>query len=143
MVGAVRELGERVLGPAADDCDAGEVPAAHVRALARAGVFGLSGPDVPAAVEREVQEILAGACAATWFVQIQHPGTAIRVQRAVAAGRSTLTVGERVWAAADLAAALLAGSVVGGTALAHVRRPDRPVRAERVPGGWRVTGRVT
>lgn len=142
VLAAVRVLVERVLGPAAADCDAGEVPAAHVRALAAAGVFGLSGPGVPAAVERAVQEVLAGACAATWFVQVQHTGTAIRVQRAVAGGRSTLTVGQRVWPAADLAASLLAGSVVGGTALADMRREDRPVRAERVPGGWRVTGRV-
>jgi hypothetical protein len=142
LLAAARGLAEQVLAPAAAECDTGSVPASHVRALADAGLLGLTADSVSTAVAREVLEVLAGACAATWFVALQHYGTAARVQQAVGVGRSTLTVGVRVWDAAELSAALLGGSVVGGTAMAHVRRPDRPVRATRVAGGWRVEGRV-
>lgn len=139
---AARAVAHDVLAPAAAACDVGEVPRSHVRVLAAAGLLGVRAPGVPAAVDRAVAEILAGACAATWFVQLQHHGTAAAVARALAAGRDSLLVGDRRWETAELSARLLAGDLVGGVALAHVRRPDRPVRAERTAGGWRVGGRV-
>jgi alkylation response protein AidB-like acyl-CoA dehydrogenase len=133
LVQAVTKLADELLAPQAAAVDAGTVPRSHLDALAAAGVLGMSapGPDgapaVPAAVARRVQELLAGADASTWFVQVQHhfPVRALAVADGL---QHRLTQ-------------LAGGGTIAGIALSHLRRwPQRPVRATRVPGGWRLDG---
>ncbi len=128
---AARRLGEELLAPAAAEVDAGSVPRSHLDALGEAGLLALFDPaaPAPAPVTRRVQEVLAGADPATWFVQVQHHSPV----RMVAA--ASTPVRER------LLPELLTGRRVAGVAFAHLRRwPQRPVRAQRVPGGWRLDG---
>jgi alkylation response protein AidB-like acyl-CoA dehydrogenase len=138
LVERVTALARDLLEPNAATVDAGQVPRSHLDALAAAGVFGMSGPQpdgagpVPAPVFRRVQEVLAGADASTWFVQVQHHS----VVRALA-GR--VEDGQDRWR--EPLAGLTSGRLVGGIAYSHLRRwPDRPVAAVRVPGGWRLDG---
>jgi alkylation response protein AidB-like acyl-CoA dehydrogenase len=138
VVAAVRGLAADLLAPAAERVDAEGVPASHLAALAVAGVFGLGGPPehggraVPAAVAREVTETLAGACGSTWFVAAQH-ATPVRVL----AETDNTGLRDR-WLGR-----LCRGDAVGGIALAHVRRPDAPVRVARSGAGWRFDGTAT
>lgn len=121
-----------MLVPAAAGVDQGQVPRSHLDALAATGVFGAGvNPAVPAAAFRAAQEAMAAACLATWFVQVQHHSPA----RLVASGPDEVR--------AQLLPLLASGAVIAGISFAHLRRwPDRPVHAERVPGGWRLTGRA-
>ena len=134
---AARRLAEDLLAPAAEATDrAPVVPRSHLRALADAGLHGLSGPveaggaAAPRAVSRLVYETLAGACGVTFFVWVQHhapvhmldasPNTALRQQ----------------WLPA-----LCQGEILGGVAFAYVRRPGPPaVVARPAGGGWVVEG---
>jgi len=133
LLAATRRVAAEVLAPAAAAVDAGWVPRSHLAALAAAGVFGVHAPrsaggaQASPAVARAVDETLAGADLATWFVQTQHHHP-VRVLAAVGGPD-------------DLLADLAAGRRVAGIALAHLRRwPDRPVRAERAGAGWRLDG---
>lgn len=134
LVLAAQQLADSVLAPAAADAESSGVPRSHLAALAQAGLLGIHGPssaggaDVPAAVSREISEILVGGCGSTWFVQVQHHGPVL----ALAASDSP--------AADRFLAPLCAGESLAGTAFAHLRSKDRPVRMQRVPGGWRVDG---
>jgi alkylation response protein AidB-like acyl-CoA dehydrogenase len=135
LIEAARRVATEVLEPAAAQVDATEVPRSHLKALADAGLLGLFAPvsvggaGASAAVFREVAELLAGADAATWFVQAQHQS----VVRMLAAGASP--------AAAKYLPRLVSGELVAGFAFSHLRRyPDRPVTARRVDGGWRLDG---
>lgn len=137
VVVAVRDLAANLLAPAAERVDTEGLPASHLVALAGAGVFGLGGPreyggePAPAAVMREVTEILAGACGTTWFVAAQH-STPVRV----ITDTTNADLRER-WLAR-----LCRGEAVGGIAVAHVRRPGTTVRASRDGAGWRFDGRA-
>ena len=112
------------------------VPASHLRALADAGLCGLSGPAeaggaaAPRAVSRLVYETLAGACGVTFFVWVQHHAPV----RMLAASPNA-ALGDR-WLPA-----LCRGDVLGGVAFAYLRRPGPPAVAARpTPGGWVVDG---
>ncbi len=138
LVRRVAALTAELLEPQAAAVDAGQVPRSHLDALAAAGVFGMhapapdGGPPVPAPVARRVQELLAGADASTWFVQVQHHSPVRALAARVAAG-------EERWR--GRLAELAAGRTIGGIAYSHLRRwPERPVAATRVPGGWRLDG---
>ncbi len=133
-----RALADELLRPAAEQVDTSVVPRAHVTAWGDAGLLGLSGPraygggGAPAEVQREVTEVLAGACGATWFVITQH---ASPLGALVQTDNETLR--ER------LLPALCDGSMLAGIAVAHLRRPDPPpVTATRTADGWRFDGRV-
>ncbi len=135
---AARRVAEQVLRPQAERADVDGVQRAVVDEVARAGLLGLAGPrgyggsDAPARVQREVTELLAGGCLATWFVTTQHttPVTVLARSGNVALKERHL-------------AALCAGTALGAIALAHVRRSGPPpVTAVRVPGGWRLDGDV-
>ena len=133
LLEATHRVADELLAPQAAAVDAATVPSGHLAALAGAGVFGLHAPRsaggaaASPAVVREVEETLAGADLATWFVQVQHHGP-VRAQ-AAAGGFEPLL------------AELAAGRQVAGIALAHLRRwPDRPVRAEPDGDGWRLDG---
>ena len=137
MLGAARRLADDLLAPAAEATDqAPVVPPSHLRALADAGLYGLSGPvdaggaAAPAAVSRLVYEALAGACGVTFFVWVQHHAPV----RMLAASANT-ALRER-WLPA-----LCRGEVLGGVAFAYLRRPGPPAVAARpAGGGWVVDG---
>lgn len=124
-VDAARRLADEVLAPAATEVDQSWVPASHIAAVKASGVLSVAEP----AEMREVSEILAGACASTWLVQVQHHSPA----RAVAA--SDGPVRDR------LAARLSTGELLAGVAFAHLRAHERsPVQVTPVEGGWRFDG---
>jgi alkylation response protein AidB-like acyl-CoA dehydrogenase len=125
-------VAEDVLAPAAEATDqAPVVPASHLEALAGAGLMGLYRPPAaPAAVVREVYEILAGACGVTFFVWVQHHAPV----RMLAASANE---GLRARYLDDLCA----GRLLGGVAFAYLRRPGAPaVVATPAAGGYQVHG---
>ena len=134
-----RALADDLLRPGAEQVDRTVVPRSHLDAWARAGLLGLSGPaaygggGAPAHVVREVAEVLAGACGATWFVATQHetPLTSL-------AASSNAALQDR------LLPELCAGTTLAGVAIAQLRRPGPPaVTATRVGDrGWRFDGHV-
>ena len=112
------------------------VPRSHLRALADAGLYGLSGPveaggaGAPPAVRRLVYETLAGACGVTFFVWVQHHAP---VRMLAASANAALR--------ARWLPLLCAGDVLGGVAFAYLRRPGPPaVTAGPTDGGWVVGG---
>jgi alkylation response protein AidB-like acyl-CoA dehydrogenase len=132
LLDAARQVAEEVLTPAAEATDqAPVVPASHLEALAGAGLMGLYRPPAaPAAVVREVYEVLAGACGVTFFVWVQHHAPV----RMLAASAND---GLRARYLEDLCA----GRLLGGVAFAYLRRPGPPaVVATPVEGGYRVDG---
>ena len=133
-----RTLADELMRPAAESVDRTVVPRSHVDAWARAGLLGLAGPPshggggTPAPVVREVTEVLAGACGATWFVTAQH---ATPLAALTASGNAALR--DR-WLPG-----LCSGEVLAGVGVAQLRRPGPPaVTATRVDGGWRFDGHV-
>ncbi|SDS53877.1 acyl-CoA dehydrogenase family protein [Actinopolymorpha singaporensis] len=135
LLRAAHELAADLLAPNAAEVDNTTVPRSHLDALGRAGLLGLAAPvaaggsAAPPRLQRRIQEVLAGADAATWFVGAQHHGPV------------RLLADSDVPARAELLPRLARGELVAGTAFAHLRRwPDRPVEAERVAGGWRFSG---
>ncbi|GAA2754768.1 acyl-CoA dehydrogenase family protein [Actinopolymorpha rutila] len=135
LLRAAHQLAADLLAPNAADVDTTTVPRSHLDALGRAGLLGLAAPvadggsAAPPRLQRRIQEVLAGADAATWFVGAQHHGPVRLLADSDAPAR------------AELLPRLARGELVAGTAFAHLRRwPDRPVEAERVAGGWRFGG---
>lgn len=137
LVVRTQELADRLLAPQAAQVDRTEVPARHIEEIRRSGLLGVSAPreyggaGAPDSVAREIQEILAGACCSTWFVQTQHH-TPVRML-----AKSELPVRER------LLGPLASGELLAGIAYAHVRAfPRVPVRATAERDGWRFDGTV-
>ncbi|MEU9173481.1 acyl-CoA dehydrogenase family protein [Streptomyces sp. NPDC048420] len=137
LLATARALADDLLAPSAARVDQEGVPASHVEAIRRSGLLGVSAPEgyggagAPDAVAREVQEILAGACCSSWFVQTQHH-TPVGML-----ATSGLPVRER------LLGPLATGELLAGIAFAHVRAfPRVPVRATAERDGWRFDGTV-
>ncbi|MEV1084913.1 acyl-CoA dehydrogenase family protein [Streptomyces sp. NPDC050211] len=137
LVARARQLAAEVLAPEAERVDREDVPMSHIEAVKRSGLLGVSAPEqyggsaAPAAVAREIAEVLAGACCSTWFVQTQHY-TPVKLL-----ADSRLPVRER------LLSPLATGELLAGIAYAHVRAfPRIPVRATAERGGWRFDGTV-
>lgn len=137
LVTAARRLADDVLAPAAEAHDREGVTPEAIAAVKASGVLGVAAPaayggaQAPAAVGREIAEILAGACCSTFFVQAQHH-TPVR----------TLAAGEEA-ARERWLRPLSDGTTLAGIAFSHLRAyPKLPVRATRVAGGWRFDGRV-
>jgi len=133
-VEAARRVAEDLLIPRAEDTDqALLVPRESLDALARAGLYGLACPGPSQAsgpAMRQVQEALAGACGATYFVWAQHHSPV----RLLAA--STNEGLRRRWLER-----LCQGQALAGVAFAYLRRPGpAAVTAEPVAGGWLVNG---
>lgn len=137
----VWRLAEDALRPCASAADASDINGpvrAHVRALARLGLFGLGVPcehgglGADALTRHEFTEILASACGVTAFTQQQ---LQIGVGFVAAAHNQALKCA--------LLPSLAAGERLCGVALSHLRRPGpASVRAERVCGGYRVSGTI-
>ncbi|RNG20680.1 acyl-CoA dehydrogenase family protein [Streptomyces botrytidirepellens] len=137
LVAAARRLADDVLSPAAEAHDREGVTRQAIDAVKASGVLGVNAPaayggaEAPAAVGREIAEILAGACCSTFFIQAQHH-TPVR----------TLATGEEA-ARERWLRPLSEGTLLAGIAFSHLRaHPKLPVRATRVAGGWRFDGRV-
>ncbi|MFF9671839.1 acyl-CoA dehydrogenase family protein [Streptomyces eurythermus] len=137
LVVRARRLAEDLLAPEAERVDQEGVPPGHIEAVKRSGLLGVTAPadhggaGAPPAVAREVAEILAGACGATWFVQTQHH-TPVQTL-----ARSEHPVRER------LLGPLSRGELLSGVAYAQLRSyPRRPVRVRPERGGWRFDGTV-
>jgi alkylation response protein AidB-like acyl-CoA dehydrogenase len=131
VVRRAAEIADTLLFPAALAVDAADrVPASHLDLLAGQGFYGMFAPeedggagvDFPTACA--VVAAFAGGCLATTFVWAQHQGV---VRRVVAAGRR------------DLLGPLCAGTRRAGVALGGTR-PDAPLRARHVDGGYEITG---
>ena len=135
---AARRLADDLLFPDAMRVDGLDVlPAAHLDALAAAGLYGAPGPaeagglDLGLPALSAVAEELASGCLATAFVWIQHFGLV-----------RTLTGG---WPASpareDWLAAACQGKLRGGIALAGLVPGPAMLRAEpAAPAGWRLHG---
>lgn len=109
------------------------VTRADLDPLAEAGLFGLwAAPEAggkPVAVRRRVAELLAGASPDAWFVWFQHnPVVAF------------LTLSDNAELADRELPALTSGERRGGVAFSHLRSSRPGVTAERVDGGWRLSG---
>jgi alkylation response protein AidB-like acyl-CoA dehydrogenase len=121
-----------VLAPAAETTDRADVvPRSHLDALADAGLGGLfCPPGAPLAATREIFETLAGACGVTFFVWVQHHAPVRMLAATANEGLQARYLDD-----------LCAGRLLGGVAFAYLRRPGRPaLRAEAVPGGYRIDG---
>jgi alkylation response protein AidB-like acyl-CoA dehydrogenase len=130
LVAPARRLADDVLFPQAQAVERSTIPASHFDALRGAGLFSFT--DVPPGAARRSMAAIAGGCGATFFVWVQHHG----VVRNVASSSNPDLRG-------DLLPSLLDGSIIAGTAFAHVRRTgSTAVRATRVDGGWRLDGRA-
>ncbi|WP_405523575.1 acyl-CoA dehydrogenase family protein [Streptomyces canus] len=137
LLATAHALAADLLAPHAARVDQAGVPASHLDAIRRSFLLGVSAPKeyggagAPDAVAREIQEILAGACCSTWFVQTQHHSP-VRML-----AQSALPVRER------LLGPLATGELLAGIAFAHVRAfPRVPVRVTAERDGWRFDGTV-
>ena len=135
LVEAARQLADDLLEPAAAEVDQTAVPRSHLDAIAAAGLLGLAAPQaaggagVGPAVFRQVAEYLAGADAATWFVQAQHHSPV------------RMLAGNPSAASEKYLPKLARGELIAGIAFSHLRRfPQRPVTATRDGNGWRFDG---
>jgi alkylation response protein AidB-like acyl-CoA dehydrogenase len=135
-VQAARSVAASTLFPHAQETDvAARVPEENLQALADNGLFGLAGPQpdghppIAPPVVRAVQEALAGACGATFFVWAQHH-TPVRLL-----ARTPNAALRARWLDS-----LCAGGSLAGVMFAYLRWASPAVRATEVPGGYRVTG---
>ncbi len=139
ILAEARRLADEVFRPnaeAADQGDSGGQVAENVRLLGAAGYFGLGispefgGMGADDVTRREFTELMASACGVTAFTQQQlHAGGGF-----VGGGRNQDLRREKLPLFAS-------GQERCGVAFSHLRRPGPPmVRAERAPGGYRVSG---
>ena len=109
------------------------VTRAVVGELAAAGLLAVYGPPelggLSAAGQREVSEALAGASPDAWFVWFQHGP----VVRSLALSDNTALQDAHL-------AELCSGPLQGGVAWSNLRTARPSVFAERVDGGWSLTG---
>src|SRR5262245_54587538 len=137
LLGSAREIAANVLAPAAAATDQSDlVPHSHLDLLAEAGLLGTAiaarygGAGAPGRVVREYLAILAEACGATTFVQMQHT-----------LGGALLSLSENEALKRDLLPRMAAGERRCSLAFSHVRRPGAPmVRAERDGSAYRSDG---
>ncbi|MEU3406310.1 acyl-CoA dehydrogenase family protein [Streptomyces sp. NPDC006670] len=141
LVAAVTETAVRVLRPGAERTAAEGVPRTHLDALAACGAYGLIGYEpeplsglTPRQVVREVHEVLAAVDPSTWFVWTQH----VPLARALAQASGPAGAALR----GSWLPALVRGERRPTAGYAFLRRPQPPVTAVRVPGGWRLAGRM-
>lgn len=117
----------------ADRLEVDGVTPADVQRMAGADLLGVYGPaelgGLPAAQQREVAEALAGASPDAWFVWYQH-GPVVKF----------LAASENESLKDAHLADLCAGRSLGGVAFSNLRTARPSVTAERVDGGWSLTG---
>jgi len=148
VVGADEAVGDWRLSPSAEEVlariadraaqsDAEGIPRTEIDALASVGLLGSALE--PAARQREVAERIAMADASVWFCWAQHQ-TPMKTLAAAEPGDHAPLVDE---IKARWLPGLQDGTFLGSVAFAHLRRPGAPNPvAERVHGGWAITGRL-
>jgi alkylation response protein AidB-like acyl-CoA dehydrogenase len=131
-----RRIAETVLYPSAMAVDGLQaIPAAHLDALAAAGLYGIAAPPQAGGLGADlgtfcaVAEILASGCLATTFVWLQHHG-AVRALAESPNKRLRLA-----WLRP-----LAAGQRRAGVALGGARPGPAALAARRVPGGYELDG---
>lgn len=133
VVRAAAEAAARLAGEAAR-LERDGVTRADSDRLAADGLYAVYGPPElgggTPAEQRRVAELLSGASPDAWFVWFQH-GPVVRM----------LGASNNTGLAAAHVAALCAGTEQGGVAYSHLRTARPSVMAERVDGGWALTGR--
>lgn len=138
LVVAAARVAAEVLAPAAEQVDGLPLlPRGHLDALAEAGLMGLYGPvadggqAAPPPVVRRCQQLVAGACGATFFTWAQHH-TPVRLLSGAPDGAA-----RQRWLRP-----LCTGKARAGIAFAYLRRPGPPaVRAQPAGGGgWILEG---
>lgn len=127
----------RALADRAAESDAHGIDRSQIDALAAAGLLG--DPLEPVARQRELAERIAMADASVWFCWAQHQ-TPLKTLAAARTGDHAPVVEELQARWLD---GLRTGKYLGAVAFAHLRRPGVPDPiAERVHGGWSITGRL-
>lgn len=117
--------------------DAEGIPRSEIDALASVGLLG--SPLDPAPRQREVAEQIARADASVWFCWAQHQ-TPMKTLAAAEPGDHAPLVDE---IKARWLSGLQDGTFLGSVAFAHLRRSGDPNPvAERVHGGWAITGKL-
>lgn len=136
FVARAHDIAETVLFPAALEVDrTGCVPDSHWEAIAAAGLYGIAAPaelggaglDLPEILE--ILEVMASGCLPTAFAWVQHHG-----MLAGLSASSNTALREAVVPGA------VAGTIRGGVAYAGAVPVPPRMRAERVEGGWRLSG---
>jgi alkylation response protein AidB-like acyl-CoA dehydrogenase len=140
LVVAAARFSREVLAPAALATDVEGVPASSIDGLRAIGLLNhlapaaYGGGAVDRATERRIHEHIAYGCFNTWLAWAQHTGRSKYFTDLLAKGRPIGPLGEQV----------LRGEILTGTAISDARHyPERYVRADRVPGGWRLDGTVS
>jgi hypothetical protein len=129
MLAAALEVASTLLAPTAAASDMDGVPRRNLDALAAVGALG---PVYEPAVQRELGEIIAGACGTTWFCWTQHRAPTELINES-----ENDELRER-WGEE-----LATGRALAGVAFAHVRRSGPPtVTARRIVGGWELSGEL-
>lgn len=128
MPTAERVIAEHI-APFAEEVDRLGVRRSAIDALAAVGLLGAG---LEPEERREVAELIARDDASTWFCWVQHQSP-----------MTLIAEGAPSPAAERWSAGLASGAMLAGVAFAHVRRPGDPNPiAQRVEGGWSITGEL-
>jgi alkylation response protein AidB-like acyl-CoA dehydrogenase len=137
VLAVAREVAEEVLFPDAMRVDRLDVlPAAHLDALAAAGLYGAPVPIEAGGLGLDLLQVsnvveeLAGGCLATTFVMTQH----YRLPLTLAADSAPPALRDQ-WLAATVQ-----GRIRGGIVYAGMIPGPPQLRAEPADGGWRLDG---
>lgn len=136
LVERAHEIADTVLFPAALAVDrTGHVPDSHWETMAEAGLYGIAaptdagGPGLDLAQIIEILETMAGGCLATAFTWVQHHGMLAAL---VASANHALRD--------EFVPDAIAGRIRGGVAYAGAVPVPPRMRAQRVAGGWVMSG---
>jgi alkylation response protein AidB-like acyl-CoA dehydrogenase len=136
LLAAAGKIADIVLEPRAEAVDqSGEPPSDNLRALADAGLVGVTTPAewggqaCSGTFQREYTEILTAACGTTWFVLTQHLGAC-----SMLAGSTNPALREKYLRA------MATGNHYVGVGFGHLRRPEPMLRATPTEGGWLLNG---
>lgn len=136
LVERAHDIADTVLFPHAVEVDAtSRIPDTHWRALADAGLYGIAvspefgGPGLDLTDVTEILEVVASGCLATSFTWMQHHGV-----------MAALSASSNVPLREDILPQAAAGDTRCGVAFAGVVPVPPRMRAERVEGGWRLSG---
>jgi len=140
FVERVRNYAEDELRPRALITDREGVDGARIDELAALGLLNhlapaqYGGATLGRAHDRQVHEIISGACFNTWLVWAQHAPLAGKIAEQV----------RREGGVGELAQRVLRGELLLGAGVSDVRRyPHHYIAARRVPGGWVFDGTIS
>ncbi len=136
LVERAHEIADTVLFSSALEVDrTGQVPNTHWETLAQAGLYGIAapagigGPGLGLPEIIEILETMASGCLATAFTWVQHHGML-----------AALSVSDNHALRDEIAPGAIAGRIRGGVAYAGAVPVPPRMRAQRLSGGWRLSG---